>query len=285
MTTLSLRFTAACVMELLKLRRAVDLLNEFWQSRRLTALPSLLAGPCLSSGWVPKRTGCLDRMQGLELLRDNFLFFTMSSSSETDLDDKSACNSISTNSLAAADWLDTVLSALKYSFWLLGSAFTLSSMGFFSLLVSTSPREGGWVYRCRGNSVSAIWAELASWLLRDTCRELSSNWTLQFSLSLLSQVKLLLSVCCLFKAELHFDWLCNFWFGSGPSLCLAVISCGLCWFTVKAVVPWFEAGDGFRRSAEVGLWGLLPYLLLHPFLDLEGITRGKDFSLCWERSS
>lgn len=272
-------------MELLKLRRAVDLLNEFWQSRRLRALPSLLAGPCLSSGWMPERTGRLGRMQGLELLHDNVLFFTMSSSSETDLDDKSACNSISTNSLATADWLDTFLSALKYSFWLLGSAFALSSMGFFSLLASISPWEGGWVYRCRGNSMSVIWEELASWLLCDTCRELSSNWTLRLSLSLPSQVKLLLTVCCLFKAELHFDGLCNFWFGSGSSLCLAAISRGQRWFTVKAVVPWFEAGDGFRRSAEVGLRGLLPCLLLHPFLDLEGITRGKDFSLCWERSS
>lgn len=291
---LSLRFTAARVIELLKLRWAVVLLNELWTSRRLRAAPS----PHLSNGWMPGRTGGLGRMQDLETLPT--ASFSCSAAAP---DDNSSCDSIPAISLATSDLfkLEIFLPALKGSILRLDSSFACR---LFSPLVFISPWESGRLYRSRGRSVSEIRAALASWRLCDThtCMELSLNWTLKFSLPLPSHAELWLSVCCLCTAswdssepcvsvqpELCSDLILPLWFVSDASLCLAVISCGQCWFTVAEAVPRFGVGDRFRSWAAVGLQvllpGQLPCRLLRPFLDLEGTNTGKDLSLCGEMNS
>ena len=281
-------------MELLKLRWAAVLLNKPWTSRRLRAAPP----PHLSTGRMPGRTGGLGRMQGLETLPT--ASFSCSAAAP---DDNSSCDSVPAISLATSDLLklEIFLPGPEVSFLLLGSSFACR---LFSPLAVISPWESGRLYRSRGRSVSEIRAALASWRLCDThtCMELSLNWTLQFSLPLPSHAELWLSVCCWcttswdspepcvsVQPQLYSDRIRPLWFVSDASLCLAVISCGLCWFIVAEAVPRFGAGDGFRSSAAAGLQVLLPgqlsCRLLRPLLDLEGTNTGKDLSLCGEMNS
>lgn len=245
-------------MELLKLRWAADLLNEFWRSRRRRAA---FSPPAVPTGPMPGRAGGLSGTQGLEIPRDSSLPSARLPCSAAGLDSNSVCESIAT-------WcLDALLPTLKCCFLMLGSWRRL--LRLFSLFTSISLLDSGRLCRSGGLPVSS-------------CMRLSSNRTLLFSPSPSTYTELLPSICCLCETSrdssalcasvLFSDWRWPLGFKSGASLCSAGISCCPCWFVGAVAVPtWL---DGFRRSAAVGLHVPLPCLLLHACLGLAGTNTG-----------